>query len=99
MIIISDMCKTFIFSSHAIQRMFERAISKEVALTAVQTGEIIAKYPDDKPYPSYLFFARIKGRPIHAVCAIDSSAELCYIITVYEPDPKLWKEDFKTRRT
>ena len=47
-------CKRFIFSGHAVRRMFGRAISKDDALEAVKSGEIIATYPKDTPFPSYL---------------------------------------------
>ncbi len=91
-------CRTFKFSSHAVQRMFERSFTKKDVLTAIKNGEIITEYPEDKPYPSYLIFAMVRGRPLHVVCALDFEDKLCYIITAYEPDPKIWSEDFKTRR-
>ncbi len=47
-------CKTLIFSGHAVTRMFERAITRDQVRSVVEAGEIIASYPDDIPYPSYL---------------------------------------------
>jgi len=78
--------------------MFERKISKETAISVVQTGEIIAEYPDDKPYPSYLIFAKINGRPIHVLTAFNKTEKMCYVITVYEPHLKIWQKNYKTRR-
>ncbi len=91
-------CQQYKFSSHAIQRMFERAIQKNEAITVIQHGEIIAEYPDDKPYSSYLVFAFVDNRPIHVLTALDLANKICYIVTVYVPDPKIWLNDFKTRR-
>jgi len=95
---IGRQCTTFQFSSHAVQRMYERGISKKDTITAVKNGEIITEYPDDSPYPSYLLLARVNRRPIHVLLALDLKDHICYIITVYEPDPKIWSDDFKTRR-
>lgn len=46
------------FSSHALQRMFERSIQKDTVIEAVKNGEIIREYPEDNPYPSSLIFAK-----------------------------------------
>ncbi len=35
---------------------------------------------------------------LHLVSARDTFAEEEYIITVYEPDPALWSDDFTRRR-
>jgi len=47
-------CGEFVFSGHAVQRMFERGIRQEMVIEAIRQGEIIARYEDDQPYPSYL---------------------------------------------
>jgi len=43
-----------LFSGHAVRRMFERGLSKDDVLGIVRDGEVIADYPEDEPYPSYL---------------------------------------------
>jgi len=91
-------CLGYRFSSHAIKRMFERKITKKDALSVIQKGEVIADYSEDKPYPSYLIYAKIGDRPIHVLTAFNKVDNMCYIITVYEPDKKIWENDFKTRR-
>jgi len=91
-------CAEYKFTSHAVQRMFERAFFKDDILQALKNGEIIIEYEDDKPFPSYLVFSMIKNRPVHVLVALDIGSQLCYIITVYEPDTKIWCNDFKTRR-
>ncbi len=80
--------------------MFERSISPELAARAVHSGEIIAEYPDDQPFPSFLLLYFEQGKPLHVVVGKDTSAidGACYVITAYEPDIKLWNDDFRTRR-
>jgi hypothetical protein len=42
--------RTYIFARHALQRMAERNISREVVEHVVEEGETIHDYPDDTPY-------------------------------------------------
>lgn len=77
--------------------MLTRGISKREVEVVLRAGEIIATYPNDKPYPSRLMFCMVGFRPIHVVVAQDESDE-CYVVTAYEPDSKIWENNFKTRR-
>jgi hypothetical protein len=43
-----------VFRVHAIQRMFQRQISKDDVRHVLETGDIIEEYLDDVPYPSRL---------------------------------------------
>lgn len=45
-------CAEVVFSGHAIRRMFERTLGRDAILDVVWGGEVIAEYPDDRPYPS-----------------------------------------------
>ena len=91
-------CTSYRFSRHAVFKMFERNISMEQTKIAVKKGEVIQNYPDDKPYPSSLILHFMKKRPYHVVVAFDEDSGNCIIITVYEPSPKLWENDYKTRK-
>jgi Domain of unknown function (DUF4258) len=91
-------CNAISFSGHAIQRMFERAITLDDVRIAMSMGEVIADYPEDVPYPSVLVLAIVAGRPLHVVAARDGETGHCYVITAYIPDPALWGDDFRTRR-
>ena len=65
---------------------------------ALESGEIIEDYPDDKYGPSCLMFGvTLARRPLHIQCSYPSRP-LVKIITLYEPDPQRWV-DFKVRRT
>lgn len=87
-----------VFSAHAFRRMVERSISPDVVKAALATGEPVVEYPDDKPLPSRLILAWNGSQPLHLVSALDTFTEEEYIITVYEPDPALWSDDFTRRR-
>ena len=90
--------RSILFSGHAVRRMFERGLGKDDALSIVREGEVIADYPDDVPYPSYLLFGFVRGRPVHVVLAHDGESDTAVVVTAYEPDPEIWSEDFRTRR-
>lgn len=87
-----------IFSQHALQQMFKRKISIERVKHAIENGEEIKNYPDDKPYPSVLVLAYKNELPLHVVIAKNYDEHKNIIITAYYPDPVIWAEDFKTRR-
>ena len=59
---------------------------------------LIARYPDDRPYPSRLVLAWREHSPLHVVAADDPSGDITVVITAYRPDPNLWTADFRSRR-
>ncbi|MPZ75442.1 MAG: DUF4258 domain-containing protein [Deltaproteobacteria bacterium] len=68
-------------------------------LEALNGGEIIEEYADDRPYPSCLILGRTHAkRPLHIVCAPLSTEQRLIIITIYQPDPARWEADFKGRK-
>jgi len=79
-------------------RMFERAVGREDVTSAILSGETIAGYADDQPYPSYLLLWFINQQPLHVVVARDPASYSCYVVTVYVPNRALWEADFKTRK-
>jgi hypothetical protein len=86
------------FRIHAIQRMFEREINPEDVRSVVESGETIQEYPDDTPYPSRLVLGWKLQRPIHVVVADNEADNEKIIVTVYQPDPAQWTDDFKRRK-
>lgn len=84
-------------TEHARRRLVERSISVNDIIRCIDTGEIIQKYEDDKPFPSCLILgADIDGEYLHVVVSHDD--EWIYLITAYHPDPNVWESDFKTRK-
>lgn len=92
-------CSAVRFTRHAFERLFERAIPPDAVLRIIEEGEVIASYPDDLPFPSVLILGFEGGTPLHAVVARDAKSGRCIAVTVYAPDPELWSDDFRTRRS
>ena len=92
-------CKEIRWSGHSLRRMFQRGLDRLHVLTVLHTGERIEEYPDDTPYPSCLLLGFFGNRPLHVVVAVDSDCGVCYLVTVYEPDPEKWEPGFKVRRS
>ena len=84
-------------TKHAKDRMMERKIGISDVVSAIQNGEIIKQYEDDKPLPSCLILGpTADGGKCHAVVSHDG--EFIYLITAYYPDRKIWNEDLKSRK-
>ena len=80
-------CEITHYSHHAFERMFERAITPDVIREDVTKGEIIANYPDDRPFPSALILGFDQARPIHIVAARNAATSECHVVTVTRPHP------------
>lgn len=91
--------KTLVFSGHAVRRMFEKCISERDVRRVIETGEIIASYPEDQPYPSCLMLGFVGEHALHVVVALDRASATCHVVTVYVPDPEVWHPDYRTRRS
>jgi hypothetical protein len=86
-----------VYRTHALVRMFQRRIRVEDVRGVLVNGETIEDYPDDVPYPSRLILGWRDRRPLHVVAAYNDADEETIVITVYDPDPALWSEDFRRR--
>ena len=65
---------------------------------SVSHGEIIERYPADKPYPSCLIYGQtFGGDPVHSVWAFNDENQWSVLIAVYRPDPARWV-NFRKRR-
>ncbi len=89
-------CTDIVYREHAIKRMFERSITVDAVEAVIEKGDIIKQYPDDKPFTSYLLLGYFENRPIHVLVSKDEN--ICFVITVYEPDPTIWQDGFKTKK-
>lgn len=86
------------FTRHAFERLFEREVHPDAVIRVIRDGEVIASYPDDLPFPSVLILGFEGGNPLHVVVARDPNNGVCFVVTLYPPDPELWSDDFRTRR-
>lgn len=84
---------------HASERMFAREISDKDVEYLLRHGEIIERYDDDYPLPSLLINGCTpKKRPLHLVVAVNETEKQLIIVTVYEPNPIIWLNNFSRRK-
>ena len=89
----------FEFSKHAVDQTILRRILVQEIRQAIASGQIIEDYSDDKYGPSCLVLGFTEARrALHIQCSYPSRP-LIKIITVYEPDPDRWSQDFTTRKS
>lgn len=86
------------FRVHATRRMFSRRIGNKDVRNLLSKGTVIEEYQDDLPFPSVLLngFSN-DNRPLHAVIGIDAKSFRLFVITIYQPDPKRWTDNFTKR--
>ncbi len=78
------------------QQRIARGIRRQEIEEAIAAGEIIEDYPHHHYGPACLILGRTaEGKPLHLLCSVRATVD---IITVYEPDPLEWEQDFRTRR-
>lgn len=88
-----------IYRLHASKRMFEREISDDDVGYMLKNGEVIERYDDDYPLPSLLLNGFTKNkRPLHLVVALNRDEKRLIIVTVYEPNPLKWLDNFSRRK-
>ena len=86
-----------LWSTHCIERMQERDITRADIRNCIMQGEIIENYPDDFPYPSCLIFGyTVNNKVIHTVVGCDETQ--IWIITAYIPNTDIFEDDLRTRR-
>jgi hypothetical protein len=89
-------CERVLFSSHAIQRMFQRGIARDHVKAVLSGGETIG-LSRRQPYPSRLLLGFVERKPLHMVVAWDAGTGTC-IVTAYEPPPEQWEQGYRKRR-
>ena len=89
----------FEFSKHAVDQSILRKIRIQEVREAIANGQIIEDYPNDKYGPSCLIAGHTdSSRPLHIQCSYPSRRQI-KIITLYQPNPQLWYNEFTERRT
>ena len=87
----------FRLSKHAVKRMDGRGRTLLEITQVILSGEVIREYPDEKPYPEYLFlgYPHRLDDPCYVVVASNGET---VIVTVHEYDPEIYEPDHRTRR-
>lgn len=85
---------------HAQERRFKRDIRLDEIREVLKHGEVIRERPKAQPFPKYtmLGWTRYGSRPLHVVAADDEEEDVTYVLTVYEPDPNIWTDDFREKQ-
>ena len=85
------------WSTHCLERLQERDISRADVIESIINGEIIEDYPTDYPHPSCLMLGyTLKNKALHVVAGMDGM--FVYIITAYFPSMDKFETDLKTRK-
>jgi hypothetical protein len=85
-------------SDHADEEAQADKLTFDEIYLSIFQGEIIERYPDDRPYPSCLIYgSNFTNDPVHSVWAYNKDNRWAVLITVYRPDPLRWVE-WRTRR-
>lgn len=82
---------------HAWREAEKDGISESGLESALRMGfTLVEHYPEDPHGESALVLVLVEGRPVHMVLSPRES--LCYLVTVYVPDPKKWDSTFTRRK-
>jgi hypothetical protein len=65
---------------------------------ALEHAEVIEQRGDSKQLVKEILLVVDWTRPLHAVVVIDDIREEERVVTVYEPDPNRWSDDYRRRR-
>jgi len=74
-----------------------RARTLEEVKQAILAGAIIREYPEEKPYPEFLFLG-YPGRRDDPCYVVVASNDETVIVTVHNYDPEVYEADHRPRR-
>jgi hypothetical protein len=89
-----------LWSRHGIMELTNEQWSRSQVEQALQNSMLIEDYPQGhRRLPDCLVSGwLVTGEPFHAVIALDENKDRLLIVTVYQPDPKEWEDDWQTRK-
>jgi hypothetical protein len=91
----------YVFSRHAHKEAAEDGLLAQDLDAGVSLGEAIEDYPGYHAGPCCLVFqVDPRGNPIHALWGLRKGTnEPAVLITCYRPDPNLWDETLRRRKS
>lgn len=87
----------FRLSKHVTKRMDLRGRTLPDIKQVVVKGEVIREYPNEKPFPEYLFLGYPHGADDPCYVVVASNDETV-IVTVHDHDPEVYEPNHRTRR-
>ena len=92
--------KKLFISMHGFDELSNDNIDIKDIISSIDKAIIINEYPDYKKGHCILVLQIDKNKkPLHIVWGIEKDTiSPAVLITAYRPDPKLWENDYLTRR-
>lgn len=89
--------KSYLFTAHASSRAAERGIRSYEIEEAIVICRLVEDYPNHETSPRCLILGYTKnGRPLHIVVTYPPAIK---VITIYQPNPDEWSDDFMIRKS
>lgn len=96
---IPEINEKILWSLHAVKKLRVESLRKKEIEDSLNNCIIIEDYRmEGRPLPGCLALGFTGSDPVHVVIAIDRAFDGIFIITVYKPSLKRWKNDWKTRK-
>jgi hypothetical protein len=88
-------------SDHGYDELRKDDILLEDVVAGVTTAVLVEEYSDRFRGPGVLSLQHdAAGRPIHVVWALPADERRpAVLVTAYRPDPSLWDDDFRLRKS
>ena len=88
------------WSRHALGRLATEPITVDDVEVALQRADVIEDYPHlHRHLPDCLVLAPVMSvGAIHCVVAVNQSADIILMVTVYRPSDKEWNSDARTKK-
>lgn len=88
-------------SDHGYDELAKDGILPTEAAAGMATAVLVEEYRTRDRGPSVLTLQEdASGRPIHVVWALpENERRPAVLVTAYRPDPRVWEDGFRRRRT
>ncbi|MCK4405808.1 MAG: DUF4258 domain-containing protein [Hadesarchaea archaeon] len=89
--------RTIIWRRHARREAEDENISESMLEDALRKEFVLVEhYPQDPYGESALVLVLVDGKPVQVV--LSPRENLCYLVTIYVPDPARWDPTFTRRK-